>query len=62
MVGIVHGGAVFNGVVVGPQCLVVRGQAGELQAGVAVVVEVHLPSTPPDMSLSVRARTMLYSS
>ena len=57
MVGIVHGGAVFNGVVAGPQRLVVRGQAG-----VAVVVEVHLPSTPPDTRLSIQACTMLYSS
>ena len=62
MVGIVHGGAVFNGVGAGPQCLVVRGQAGELQAGVAVVAEVHLPSTPPDTRLSIQACTMLYSS
>ena len=41
-VGIVHGGAVLDGVVAGPQRLVVRRQAGDLQAGVAVVVEVHL--------------------
>ena len=41
-VGVVHRGAVLDGVVAGPQCLVVRRQAGDLQAGVAVVVEVHL--------------------
>ena len=41
-VGVVHGGAVLDGVVAGPQSLVVRRQAGDLQAGVAVVIEVHL--------------------
>ena len=39
---VVHGGAVLDGVVAGPQSLVISGQAGDLQAGVAVVVEIHL--------------------